>query len=89
MADLSALWRDDATLDEVVAVYQHLIDTGAAWQMDGSTGRVAMHLIEDGLCVLGPVGHHDFYGNYVPSRTEVQSGSKGSIEYARARKAAV
>jgi hypothetical protein len=85
MTDLSALYREDATLDEQVAAYQHLIDTGACWTMDGSTGRAAMSLIEDGYCTLGPVGHRDYYGNYVPSRDEVEPGTKGSVEYAAAR----
>lgn len=80
--DLSAIYREDATDDEVASAYQVLIDSGAAWRMDGSTGRTAMALIEDGYCVLGPEGHRDYYGNYVPSRTEVQPGTKGSVEYA-------
>ena len=85
MTDLSALWREDATFDETVDAYQHLIDTGEAWRMDGFTGRTAMRLIEDGLCILGTEGHRDFYGNYVPSRIEVQPGTKGSVGYMEAR----
>ena len=85
MTDLSALWREDATYDETIDAYQHLIDTGEAWRMDGFTGRTAMRLIEDGLCILGTEGHRDFYGNYVPSRIEVQPGTKGSVGYAEAR----
>jgi hypothetical protein len=53
--------------------------------MEGSIGRAAMELIESGDCILGPEGHSDFYDNYVPSRDEVQPGTKGSIEYQRAR----
>jgi hypothetical protein len=32
---------------------------------------------------LGEKGHKDAYGNYVPSRYEVDPGTKGSIEYAQ------
>jgi len=32
--------------------------------------------------VLGPVGHKDYWGNYIPSRDEVVPGTKGSVEYA-------
>jgi len=62
---------------------QELIDTGMAWKLEGSVGRAAMRAIEDGECVLGEVGHKDYWGNYVPSRYEVEAGTKGSMEYAQ------
>ena len=61
---------------------QGLIDSGMAWRLEGSVGRAAMAAIEDGACVLGEVGHRDYWGNYVPSRHEVEPGTKGSLEYA-------
>jgi hypothetical protein len=60
---------------------QNLIDSGSAWLLEGSVGRHCMGLIEAGYCLLGKVGHRDFWGNYVPSRYEVKSGTKGSEEY--------
>jgi hypothetical protein len=84
--DLSVLYREDATQDEGIAALQFLIDTGQAWLMDGSTGRAAMRAIEAGDCVLGLIGHRDYWGNYVPSRTEVEPGTLGSIEYAERMK---
>ncbi len=81
LIDLTAIYREDATEDEVIAAYQLLIDTGAAWTMDGSTGRAAMSLIEAGACMLGEQGTRDYWGNYVPSRYEVRPGTKGSPEY--------
>jgi hypothetical protein len=64
---------------------QDLIDSGAAWQLEGSIGRQCMEAIEDGLCTLGPVGHRDYWGNYVPAIHEVEPGTLGSAEYAAAR----
>ena len=61
---------------------QGLIDSGMAWRLEGSVGRAAMAAIEDGACVLGEVGHRDYWGNYIPSRHEVEQGTKGSLEYA-------
>jgi hypothetical protein len=61
---------------------QELINSGAAWTLEGSVGRAAMACINSGCCVLGEVGHIGCWGNYVPSRTEVQAGPKGSLEYA-------
>lgn len=81
MTDHSALWREDATLEETVACYQSLIDSGEAWRLEGAVGRTAMDLIEDGFCMLGEQGHKDFWGNYVPSRHEVEAGTKGSRQY--------
>lgn len=84
--NISALWREDATEEETIEVYQELINSGQAWILEGSVGRQAMALIESGQCILGEVGHRDYWGNYVPSRYEVQPGTKGSVEYAEARR---
>jgi hypothetical protein len=83
---MSALWREDVTLEESVALYQDLIDSGQAWLLEGHVGRTAMAMIEDGLCTLGPEGHTDYWGNRIPSRYEVMPGTKGSVEYAAARR---
>jgi len=61
---------------------QDLIDTGMAWMLEGSVGRACMDAIDNGDAVLGPVGHKDYWGNYIPSRFEVVPGTKGSVEYA-------
>ena len=87
MINMDALWREDATFEETIEVYQHMIDTGQAWFMDGFTGRTAMSLIEDGYCTLGPERVKDYWGNTVPAITDVVPGSKGSAEYAAERMA--
>ena len=43
-----------AEREEQVAAWQHLIDSGLAWRLQGSYGKGAMSLIEQGLCE-GPV----------------------------------
>ena len=83
--DYTALWREDATEDEVVALYQELVNNGQAWMLEGSVGRTAMDLIEAGRIMLGEVGHRDYWGNYVPSRYEVEPGTKGSAEFCAER----
>jgi hypothetical protein len=36
--------------EEVVAAWQHLIDTGLAWRLQGWFGRQAQSLIDQGIC---------------------------------------
>lgn len=80
------LWDEDATQEEVIAGYQGLINSGMAWKLEGHVGRTAMAMIENGDCMLGEEGHRDYWGNYVPSRHEVQSGTKGSPEFCANRR---
>lgn len=35
--------------DQVIEAWQHLVDTGLAWQLQGWFGRTAMKLIEQGI----------------------------------------
>ena len=74
-------YDDDQTPEDHVQAMQELINSGMAWRLEGSVGREAMSLIESGDCMLGEVGHTDFWGNYVPSRTEVAAGTKGSPQF--------
>ena len=76
--------EDDGLQQDEIANLQELIDSGMAWRLEGSVGRAAAAAIEDGVCVLGVEGHRDYWGNYVPSRSEVVPGTKGSVEYAAA-----
>jgi len=36
--------------DEIIVGFQHLIDDGTAFKLQGSYGRMAMHLINEGYC---------------------------------------
>ena len=78
-------YDEDQTREEHVASMQELINSGTAWRLEGSVGREAMGLIESGDCMLGEQGYTDYWGNYVPARTEVKAGTKGSPEYVRER----
>lgn len=36
--------------DQYIQAWQHLIDTGLAWQLQGFFGRTARQLINEGVC---------------------------------------
>lgn len=80
---MAEFYDENQTHEEYVENMQELINTGTAWKLEGSVGRSAMALIENGECMLGEEGHRDYWGNYVPSRHEVKAGSKGSPEYCK------
>ena len=54
MKDLTSMLMDyeGGQLDEseTVELFQHLIDTGMAWRLQGHYGRTAKALIEAGYC---------------------------------------
>ena len=58
---------------------QDLIDDGSAWTMEGTVGRACMDALRSGACMLPKEVHRDAYGNRVPSRDEVESGTAGSF----------
>ncbi len=71
---------ETATEEDIkeVAKYQELITTGAAWRFKGSVGQSAMTLLRSGICELGEKGHRDFWGNYIPSKSEVRPNTMGA-----------
>ena len=62
------------------APLQRLVDTGQAWQMEGSTGRLCMSLLKVGALFLPRKDFRDYYGNIVPSRTKLKAGTTGTLE---------
>lgn len=59
---------------------QKAINSGM-WGLQGSYGRTMMDAIESGQCLLGKRPVLDYYGNRIPSRDDVQFGTKGSYEF--------
>ena len=57
MTDLEAVLIAEGTQEaesdeQYILAWQHLIDTGQAWQMQGFFGRTASVMIQEGLCYL-------------------------------------
>jgi len=59
---------------------QRAINSGM-WGLQGSYGRAMMDAIKSGRCMLGTTSGRDYYGNVIPSRNDVQPGSKGSKDF--------
>lgn len=78
---------ENPTLEQIIELQaeygltdlQNMIDSGNAWQMEGHYGRTAMSALEQGACMLPEEAHNDYYGNRVPSRTEIMEGTKGTL----------
>jgi hypothetical protein len=79
--DINNIETEDAVDEyELYASIQRAIN-GGLWSLQGSYGRTMMQAISDGWCLLGTESFNDYYGNRIPSRTEVKEGTKGSPEY--------
>ena len=48
---IMAFEQGDLDEEGVIELFQDLIDSGLAWQLQGSYGRMANALIENGYCV--------------------------------------
>jgi hypothetical protein len=68
------------TMEEYYLAIQRAINSGL-WGMQGSYGRAMMDAISAGLCMLGHNRASDYYGNTIPSRDDVQAGTKGSYDF--------
>ena len=82
LKDVLTLEQDeDASPFEIASSLQRAINSGSAWSLQGSMGRSMMHAIEAGHCLLGRNDCRDYYQNHIPSRDQIQSGTKGSFNY--------
>lgn len=64
-----------------IVTCQNLINSGMAWKLEGHIGRTCMAAIQDGACMLGPDTAVDYWGNFIPSRSMVKTGTPGSRQF--------
>jgi hypothetical protein len=70
--------------EEIYMAIQNKINMGL-WGGSGSEGRQMMDAITNGYCMLGETDARDYYGNHIPSRSQVQEGTKGSYDFVAER----
>jgi hypothetical protein len=56
----------ESTPETITEAWQHLIDTGMAWRLQGSLGRCADALIERGVCTPRPEDTYTDDGDHCP-----------------------
>ena len=76
--------EEESTEEDYFLSIQRAINSGSAWSFQGSYGRAMMEAIKSGACMLGRSDARDYYGNHIPSRTQVKEGTKGSYTYCAA-----
>lgn len=76
---------DEQDDQEIAERLQRTVNDGTAWKFQGSYGRTLMEAINAGVILLGVNRSSDYYGNVIPSRDDVEPGTKGSFEYVAAR----
>lgn len=81
LADIDNIESNEevSELDYYISI-QRAINSGM-WGLQGSYGRSMMDAIRSGYCLLGTSRARDYYGNTIPSRDDVQFGTKGSYEF--------
>ena len=78
--------EDDTYTDLNRAVeVQKMINGKVHWRFEGSVGRMMMEYINAGYCILAREDTTDYWGNHIPSRTQVKKGTKGSYAYMKER----
>ncbi len=50
--DIIAYEEGELDYDQIIELFQYLVDSGLAWQLQGSYGRKAMDLIAAGLVTM-------------------------------------
>jgi hypothetical protein len=50
VSKIMAFESGELDFDQTVELFQELIDSGLVWQLQGSYGRMASSLIENGYC---------------------------------------
>jgi ABC-type cobalamin transport system ATPase subunit len=68
--------------DYNVTEIQQQINSGLVWKLEGSVGRFASDMLEAGACMLPLERKIDYYGQVVPSRNDLKSGTKGTFQNA-------
>ena len=81
LKDVYAIEGDAEDEEQYFTSLQRAINSLSAWRLQGSYGRAMMDAIKAGRCMLGRADCSDYWGNHIPSRTDVREGTSGSRSF--------
>lgn len=73
--------EDPESEEEYFSSLQRAVNSLVAWRFQGSMGRAMMDALEGGFIMLATEETSDYYGNHIPSRSQVMEGTTGSYGY--------
>ena len=62
---------EEHTEEEIIEAWQSMVDSGSVWSLQGWYGRTAMDMLNDGVLKFPEKRTYDYYGNHIPTRSEV------------------
>jgi hypothetical protein len=62
------------TPEQEIQVWQHNVDNGMVWKLQGWYGRTATDMLNAGVLKYPKKRTHDYYGNPIPTQKEAKQG---------------
>jgi len=75
----------DLSDEMTIKLFQHMINDGHVWNLQGFYGRTAMDLIDSGLCTFGEEPRNGYWGQTFPSKYDLDFMEAGTDEYVSKR----
>lgn len=72
--------------EEVIELFQYLINKGYAWNLQEFYASIAISLIESGYCTFGENRTKGYWGQTIPSKYDLKPNTMGTDGFVQKRK---